>query len=377
MKTLQEIGPLSGVKVLVRVDFNVPINQGRVVDDHRIRASLPTIEFLRSRGAKVILASHLEANDGSNLSLEPVAEHLKSLGLPVIFVSNLRAAYDLSENELSLSQCMLLQNLRMDPGEKANDQSFAKQLASLADIFVNDAFSVSHRAHASVVSVPKYLPSYAGLQFQSEVSNLAKAFEPSHPFLFILGGAKFETKLPLLTKFMQTADTIFVGGALANDFFRAKGYETGDSLLSKETPDLAAFLGNAKLMLPQDVTLSDQSVKSPAAVSVGERILDAGPETVASLAEKIASAHFILWNGPLGLYEKGFKQPTLSLAKQIGEATGRGVTTILGGGDTLAAVSELGVQDQFTFISMAGGAMLDFLAQGTLPGLEALNQSVD
>ena len=377
MKTLQEIGPLSGVKVLVRVDFNVPINQGRVVDDHRIRASLPTIDFLRSRGAKVILASHLEANDGSNLSLEPVAEHLKSLGLPVIFVSNLRAAYDLSENELSLSQCMLLQNLRMDPGEKANDQSFAKQLASLADIFVNDAFSVSHRAHASVVSVPKYLPSYAGLQFQSEVSNLAKAFEPSHPFLFILGGAKFETKLPLLTKFMQTADTVFVGGALANDFFRAKGYETGDSLLSKETPDLAAFLGNAKLMLPQDVTLSDQSVKSPAAVSVGERILDAGPETVASLAEKIASAHFILWNGPLGLYEKGFKQPTLSLAKQIGEATGRGVTTILGGGDTLAAVSELGVQDQFTFISMAGGAMLDFLAQGTLPGLEALNQSVD
>ena len=377
MKTLQEIGPLSGVKVLVRVDFNVPIKQGRVADDHRIRASLPTIDFLRSRGAKVILASHLEANDGSNLSLEPVAEHLKSLGLPVIFVSNLRAAYDLSENELSLSQCMLLQNLRMDPGEKANDQSFAKQLASLADIFVNDAFSVSHRAHASVVSVPKYLPSYAGLQFQSEVSNLAKAFEPSHPFLFILGGAKFETKLPLLTKFMQTADTIFVGGALANDFFRAKGYETGDSLLSKETPDLAAFLGNAKLMLPQDVTLSDQSVKSPAAVSVGERILDAGPETVASLAEKIASAHFILWNGPLGLYEKGFKQPTLSLAKQIGEATGRGVTTILGGGDTLAAVSELGVQDQFTFISMAGGAMLDFLAQGTLPGLEALNQSVD
>ena len=375
MKTLRDIGPLAGVKVLVRVDFNVPIQNGRVADDHRIRATLPTIEFLRSRGARVILISHLEASDGSNLSLAPVAEHLKSLGLPVLFVSNLRTAYDLSENELADSQCMLLENLRLDPGEKANDQAFAKQLASLADIFVNDAFSVSHRAHASVVSVPKYLPSYAGLQFESEVTNLAKAFAPGHPFLFILGGAKFETKLPLLAKFIASADTVFVGGALANDFFRAKGYEIGQSLLSKNTPELKSFLNSDKLMLPCDVALADHTIKSPETLAPAEKILDAGPATVSALAAKVAAAHFILWNGPLGLYEEGFKQPTLDLAKLIGEATGRGATTVIGGGDTLAAVSELGTQDQFTFISMAGGAMLDFLAQGTLPGIEALNVS--
>jgi len=390
MKTLNDIENLKSVKVLVRVDFNVPIRNGAVADDTRIKAAMPTIDFLRAKGARVILISHLESNDGSIPSLQPVADHLKlKIGLPVMFVKNIRAANDLIENELQESQCMLLENLRFFDGEKANDQKFAKELASLADIYVNEAFSVCHREHASIVSVPKYLPSYAGLELEKEIDNLSKAFNPPHPFLFILGGAKFETKLPLLSKFIEIADTVFVGGALANDLFKAKGYEVGKSLVSDlgdsshhpsaggadTINDLAKYVNNPKLLLPIDVTVEDKSVKSPDSLSSIDEIKDSGPKTIALLQDKINASKFILWNGPLGVYEDGYRQPTLDLARMIGEATAHGAETIVGGGDTLAAVASLGLSDKFSFVSTAGGAMLDFLAKGTLPGIQALNIS--
>jgi phosphoglycerate kinase len=376
MKTLRDIENLKGVKVLVRVDFNVPIQNGAVADDNRIKAAMPTIDFLRAKGSKIILISHMESNAGDIPSLQPVADYIKSkLGLGVMFIKNLRAANDLIENELSDSGCMLLENLRFFDGEKGNDPKFAKELASLADIYVNEAFSASHREHASIVGIPRYLPSYAGLQFEKEAANLSKAFSPAHPFLFILGGAKFETKLPLLSKFMDIADTVFVGGALASDFYKAKGWETGKSALSKESFDLKGFLTSSKLLLPADVTLKDKTVKSPDSLAPDDAIADSGPKTVALLQEKINASKFILWNGPLGMYEDGYCQPTLDLAKMIGEATAHGAETIVGGGDTLAAIASLGLTDKFSFVSTAGGAMLDFLAKGTLPGIEALEES--
>ncbi len=380
MKFLRDIPTYKGVRILLRVDFNVPMRNGVIADDFRIRVTLPTIEFLTSRGAKVVLISHAEANDGSNSPLEPIVQHLRNLGIKVNFIKNIRNARTIIDGELKNGECVLVENLRMfGDGEKKNDKDFAKELASLGDVYVNGAFSVSHREHASVVSVPKYIPSYAGLQFEREVINLSKAFNPTHPFLFILGGAKFETKLPLIQKFSDIVDGIFIGGALANDFFKARGYETGKSLLSDgETTEKAitGFIDNPKLMVPIDVVVNiEKDVKMPATLQVNDKILDSGPKTLQLLQSEINSAKLILWNGPLGYYEGGYTGPTLELAKMLSEATLRGAETIVGGGDTLAAIESLGIQDKFTFISTGGGAMLDFLAKGTLPGIEALNES--
>ena len=372
MKTLKDIEYLSGVKVLVRVDFNVPIKNGVVVEDFRIKASLPTIDFLIGKGAKVILMSHLEAADGTNPSLSPAADRLKKLGKEVIFIKDFNKAYDVVNEQLKGGSCALLENLRYFEGEKKNDPQFAKELASLADIYVNDAFSASHREHASIVGVPKLLPSYAGIQMEREVAALSKAFNPSHPFLFILGGAKFDTKLPLLEKFLVLADSVFVGGALANDLLKAKGYEVGRSLLSKSVVDLAKIVANTKVILPIDIMNEQKDVKQADAVLVSDKIIDVGQATLVMLRDFIMKAKFILWNGPLGVYEDGFKEGTIELARIVSEATKKGAETIVGGGDTLAAIAELGKQEDFTFISTGGGAMLDFLAKGTLPGIEAL-----
>jgi 3-phosphoglycerate kinase len=372
MKTLNNIQSFKSVKILLRADFNVPVKNGVVIDDYRIRMTLPTIDLLMSKGAKVIMISHLEAIDGSNGTLEPVAEHLKKLGKSVLFVKNWKNARNVIDNEMKDGECILLENLRTFEGEKANDPKFSKELASLGDIYVNDAFSVSHRAHASVVGVTKFLPSYAGLQLEKEVANLSKAFNPTHPFLFILGGAKFETKLPLLQKFIDIADLVFVGGALATDVFKAKGYEVGQSLVSKTNIDLTGFAGNSKLLLPVDIENQDHEIKLAEGMSKDDRSMDSGPKTLELLKQKISEAKFILWNGPLGVYESGFKRPTLELARLVAGATSHGAETIVGGGDTIAAIAENSDHDKFTFISTGGGAMLEFLAKGTLPGIEAL-----
>lgn len=375
MKTLTDIPHLQGVKVLVRADFNVPIQNKEVADDYRIRMALPTIEFLRSKGAKVILVSHLESADGGNPSLEPVARSLSKLDGGTTFIKDWKKAHEIIEN-LKDGECVLLENLRFFDGEKANDPAFAAQMASLADVYVNEAFSVSHREHASVVGVPKLIPSYAGIQLEKEVAALSKAFNPAHPFLFILGGAKFETKLPLLSKFLTIADKVFVGGALANDIYKQRGYEVGISLVSKEDIDLSDFARNPKVIIPVDIINQEKEVKMANALTPADKIMDSGPETMEALKATIKAAKFILWNGPLGLYEDGYRGPTLDLARMIAEASEQnGAESIVGGGDTLAAISTLGLEEKFTFISTGGGAMLDFLAKGTLPGIEALEGS--
>lgn len=330
MKFITEVGDLKGKRVLVRVDWSVPMHAGEVIDDYAIRASLPTLQYLVGRGAEVLVATHLESTADSIESLEKY--------LP--------------------TGAKLLPNLRANPGEEENSEEFARELASQADIYVNDAFSVSHREHASLVGVPKFIPSYAGLRFAEEVRRLSQLFYPKHPFLFILGGAKFDTKLPLLKKFINIADDIFIGGALANNFFKERGDDVGNSLVSDGDFGLNDLVKSGKILLPEDTIVVD------------DKILDVGPVSLESLKEKVNAARMILWNGPLGSYENGYKVGTLALARMIAES---GKESFVGGGDTLSAIHELKLFDQFSFISTGGGAMITFLATGTLPAIEALN----
>jgi len=329
MKSIKDAGDLRGKKVLVRVDWSVPMHEGRVIDDYAINVSMPTLTYLIGQGAEVIVATHLESKSDS-------IETLKAY-LP--------------------TGATLLPNLRANPGEEGNTKDFAEELAAKADIYVNDAFSVSHRQHASLVGVPRLLPSYAGLRLTEEVETLSKAFYPKHPFLLVLGGAKFDTKLPLLKKFVNIADHIFVGGALANNFFKEMGKDVGGSLVKEGDFGLSELLRSGKIILPEDT------------IEVDGKILDAGPVSLERLKEKIGEAKMILWNGPLGDYELGYKVGTLALAKLIAES---GKESLVGGGDTLASIQELQLIDEFSFVSTGGGAMLEFLASGTLPAIEAL-----
>lgn len=344
MKSIHEAKNLKGKRVLVRVDWSVPTHNGRVINDYQIRASFPTIHYLREAGAKIVLLSHAEKGESDNESLLPIFEYVRDL-LPLTFIET--------------SDLMLMENVRQNPGEKENSKEFAKELSKLGDIFVNEAFSESHREYASIVGVPEYLPSYAGLRLELEVKELSKAFYPKRPFLFIIGGAKFDTKLPLLKKFTDIADYVFVGGALANNFFKEQGKEIGKSLIKDGEYGLAKLLKSGKIILPEDV------------IEDGGRILDAGAITMEKLKDKIANSRLVLWNGPLGLYEIGYKVATLQLAKMISELAHE---SIIGGGDTLAAIKELNIQDKFSFVSTGGGAMITFLAKGTLPGIEALSK---
>jgi len=341
MKSILEAGDLKGKRVLVRVDWSVPTQNGTVMDDYQIRKSIPTIEYLQKAGTKVTLMSHAERDEDS---LKSIYECAKEFLPELTFIKP--------------SNLVLLENLRKIKGERENSKAFAKKLASLGDIFVNEAFPVSHREHASIVGVPKFLPSYAGLQLALEVVTLSKAFYPKRPFLFILGGAKFDTKLPLLKKFIHIADEIFVGGALAHNFFKELGKDVGDSLVSDGDFGLKELLNTGKIILPDDTIVEDK------------KIMDAGPITLENLKSRINNSNLVLWNGPLGNYERGYRVATLELAKIIAES---GKESIIGGGDTLAAVKELGLFDKFSFVSTGGGAMLEFLAMGTLPGIEALN----
>ena len=382
MKTLDQSNIKAGTRVLLRADFNVAIQNGKVTDDFRIRKTIPTLDFLKGKGANVVMVSHIDAVAGSKdkPTLKPVIEALNKLGFSCTFAETIEDAVKKSDGQEA--GFILLENIRNYSGETANDPAFAVQLATLGNIYVNDAFSVSHRAHASIVGVPKLLPHFAGFQLALEVKNLSLAFNPSHPFLFILGGAKFETKLPLVEKFLDKADTIFIGGALANDLFKAKGFEVGRSTISQASNDFDGLLSNIKIILPIDVvvdSVGEQKILEPDKVSKDEKILDAGPKTLVLLEEKIDAAKFILWNGPLGNYENGYKEPTHEMARMVAEATEKGAKSIVGGGDTLAAIAELkqigseSLEEAFTFVSTGGGAMLDFLAKGTLPGIEALN----
>jgi phosphoglycerate kinase len=355
IKSVKSIGQnLRGKKVLVRVDFNVPIKNGKVEDDFRIVKALPTIKFLLQRGAKIILITHL-GEDGK-AALDPVIKHFFKI------------------SKLSKKDISFFDNVRKFEGEMKNDQVFAKKMAQMGDLYVNEAFSVSHRTHASVVSLPKYLPSFAGFQFEKEIKNLSRVLvKTRHPFLFILGGVKFSTKMPLIKKYLQLADNVFVGGALANNFFQAQGYEIGRSVAGDSVSVLKSILKNKKLILPEDVFVKSGNkliVKRTNEIEKNEEVLDVGNETVGKLKDLIQKSKIILWNGPLGKYEE--KNGALSTKKILKMVASAKAESIVGGGDTVALISKMKMEKKFSFVSTGGGATLDFLVYGTLPGIKAL-----
>ncbi|PIP73377.1 MAG: phosphoglycerate kinase [Candidatus Lloydbacteria bacterium CG22_combo_CG10-13_8_21_14_all_47_15] len=380
INTLSKAGKeiFKGKRVLLRLDLNVTISEtGGVADDFRIQQALPTIEFLRDAGAKTIILSHIGRHKGD--SLEPVFEYM-GRDMPLSFAPDLGEATVVQAiTALSDGSAVLVENLRRNEGEEKNTLAFAERFAQFADIYVNDAFATSHRAHASIVSLPKLLPSYAGFLFEREIAHLSAAFDPPKPFLFILGGAKFETKLPLIKRYLARADMCFIGGALAHNFFKAKGYPLGSSLVDRRADDISEILAAKNLFLPVDVRVKNKrgtEIKKPAAIQMDDQILDAGPETLRMLDEKIQEAHFVLWNGPIGDYKiSGFGEGTETLVRSLVRRKFKDGELVLGGGDTAAVISRMRMTGAFPFISTGGGAMLEYLAKGTLPGIEALKSS--
>lgn len=339
MRSIKQLKNLKGKTVLLRVDFNVPIKNTQVEDDFRIKKALPTINFLLKKGAKIILITHLSKNDDT-LNIDPVIKHFFKI------------------SKISKNKVTFFDNVRKFPGEIKNDPAFAEKLSKMGDIYVNDAFSVSHRKHASIVGLPKYLPSFAGFQLEEEVENLSHAFNKTkHPFLFILGGAKFSTKIPLIKKYLKLADQVFVGGALASDFLKVEGYDVGKSLVSDNNYGIKKLLKNNKVVLPTDFIKKDGI------------ILDIGSASVANLASLIKKSKLILWNGPLGKYEDGGAEATKKILKLVADSKAE---TIIGGGDTVALITEMKMENKFSFVSTGGGATLDFLVNGTLPGIKML-----
>lgn len=377
---------VSGKKVLVRVDFNVPIKDGVVGDDTRIKAALPTIQYLLEQGAAVILCSHLGRPKGEVMpeySLRPVGKHLSNLlGKPVMFAEMCvgpvaeRAAAELKPGEI-----LLLENTRFMPGETKNDPEMSRQLASLADLYVNDAFGSAHRAHASTEGVAHYLPAVAGFLMEKEILYLGQAIEnPARPFVAILGGAKISDKIGVIRNLLKKADQVLIGGGMANTFFKAQGYPVGDSLIEDDALETARELiaeGGHRLRLPVDVVIANgfepdavSKVMSMGPVPVGWRILDIGPETVQLFSKTISEAATIVWNGPMGVFEfPRFAEGTFGIARAVASAS---ATTIVGGGDSVAAVRQAGLADRITHLSTGGGASLEMLEGILLPGLAAL-----
>jgi len=369
LQSIKDIEPssLRNKKVLLRSDFNVPIKDGVVVGEHRLKKSLPTIKYLVEAGARVFIISHL---GDQQASLAPVVEVL-SRTVPATL-----AGWDDLDSVFQSSSggVVVFENVRQNAGEENNNDDFARDLASQADIYVNDAFSVSHRCHASVVSMPKYLPAYAGLLFLSEYEHLKRLLDPVKPLVVILGGAKFSTKLPLVKQYLPLAREIFVVGALAHSFFKQKGYEVGQSLADEVEVDLADLIVEPKIKIPQDVlvkTPKGNQIKTLSEVAGDDIIYDAGPKTVEDILASLSDAETILWNGPLGHFENGYDEATKQVAKNVSRVKGY---SVVGGGDTVKAIEVLEIENKFGFVSTAGGAMLEFLATGTLPGLEALQK---
>ena len=368
--TLDEIPDLSGKRALVRAGLNVPLAGGAVRADFRIREACKTIEYLQKRGARVIVLAYIGRDPGE--TLKPVHESMRRF-LEIQWAGGLVGEpVSVAVSALKGGEALLLENTRSDPREEANDEALSQALAAYGDIYINDAFADSHRVYASIVGIPKYLPSYAGFSFVREYEHLSKAFDPAHPALLALGGAKFETKLPLVERFVKEYDHVFIGGAIANDFLKAKGYEVGKSKISDIDLSGSPLLSDSRIIVPDDVVVSGPGgriAKAADAVTKDESILDIGPKTMGKLAPIVSDAKTILWNGPLGNYEECYIEATNTLAKMIAESS---ATSILGGGDTIAAIEKLVLNEKFTFISTAGGAMLEFLERETLPGIDAL-----
>ncbi|MDO8624233.1 MAG: phosphoglycerate kinase [bacterium] len=357
MRSVQEIPILHNIPVLVRAALNEPIENGVVQDSFRLRRALPTLRFLTERGARVVVASHI--GEAGTETLKPVVDALSKMISGVSFCEvSIGPLARKAVRDLAPGRILVLENLRRNPGEVAGDTAFARELASLADVFVQDSFDTCHRVHASIVGVPTLLPSYAGLVLVDEVRELTKALTPKSPSFAIIGGAKFSTKEPVLSRLLEVYDKVFVGGALANDFLQAQGQNVGKSLVSNASADkIKPLLANPRLVLPIDSHIEDT------------RIVDHGPKTAELLAALVQKSKTVLWNGPLGEYEKGFFETTDKVAEAIAKS---GAYSIVGGGDTVAEIERLNLLDRFSFVSTGGGAMLDFLTRGTLPGIAAL-----
>lgn len=384
-KTVRDID-VKNKRVLVRVDFNVPIKNGVVGDDTRIRASLPTINYLVEHHAKVILCSHLGRPEGTpdlKYSLKPVAGHLSALlGKPVAFADDCIGPVAVTAvSKMSSGDLLLLENTRFHAGETKNDEAMSSQLASLADIFVNDAFGSAHRAHASTEGVARILPAVAGFLMEKEIQYLGAVMEnPEKPFVAILGGAKISDKIGVIRNLLSKADTILIGGGMANTFFKAEGYPVGESLVEIDALGSAReFLASGKthIRLPVDITIADQFVETAnlkviptGPVPDGWRILDIGPETVAAYAKVIQKAKTIVWNGPMGVFEfPNFAKGTLGVAQAVAASP---ATSIIGGGESVAAIQQSGLADKISHISTGGGASLEMLEGLTLPGVAIL-----
>jgi len=364
---------LSSKRVLLRASLNEALQKGVLVNDYRVQQALETIKFLKESKSKVIILAHIGREKSD--TLQPVYEYLKKhVGLNFVDEIVGDKTTEAIEN-MKGGDVILLQNVRSHEGEVKNDVDFAKELSKLGDIYVNDAFAVSHRAHASIVGIPEHLQSYAGLLFEREFENLSLARAPEHPALFILGGAKFNTKQPLVENFLDIYDCVFVGGALSNDFYKAKGYNIGESPVS-DAADIEHLLDDERITIPSDVTVvggdGSTRVVSPDELLDDDVINDCGPQTLEKLEDLIGNAKSILWNGPLGDYQVGFGDSTEEVARMIAESDAH---SIVGGGDTASMLHSLGFSDSFSFCSTAGGAMLEFLLKGTLPGIEALSNS--
>jgi phosphoglycerate kinase len=384
-KTVRDVD-FSGKKVLVRVDFNVPIKEGKVTDDTRIRAALPTIEYLLEQGAAVILFSHLGRPKGGpdpKYSMKPVAEYLSGMvSAPVRFAEE-AAGPKAKEaaDALKAGEILVLENTRFYPGEEKNDAGLASQFAELADMYVMDAFGSAHRAHSSTEGVARHLPAVAGFLMEKEIQYLGQAItEPERPFVAILGGAKISDKIGVIRNLLTKADSILIGGAMANTFFKAQGYPMGESLVENDVLDLARELvaeGGTKLRLPVDIVIApaaeedaETRVMPVGPVPDGWRILDIGPESVENFGKVIKSAKTVVWNGPMGMFEvKRFAEGTFGVARALAASE---ATTIVGGGDSAAAVQQSGLAEKITHISTGGGASLEMLEGIALPGVAAL-----
>lgn len=366
---------LEGKRVLVRVDFNVPVQNGVVLpsDMRRIDASLETIDYLTTSGAKVILISHFGQKGES---LQSVFDAFNTLRV-ASFAHDIGGAETTELMEtMRPGDILLLENIRMNDAEEKNTTEFAETLSKLGDIYVNDAFSASHREHASIVGLPKLLPAYMGFQFEREYRALSRVLETSGDMVVIMAGAKFSTKLPIMEQFLPRTKALFVGGALLNTLFQARGYSVGQSLIDPSA-DVSRLIVSRSLILPDRVIVDRLGARTDVMISEiqpMDKIMDIAPSAVDRLGAFLGGAKTVIWNGPLGVYEQGYTSGSERLAELIQTKTTRAFT-VVGGGDTTALIDQKSLGTGFSFISTAGGAMLDFLAEGTLPGIKALEES--
>ncbi len=384
-KTIRDID-VKGKRVLARMDFNVPLKDGQVTDDTRIRAALPTLNYLLEQDAALILCSHLGRPKGKvvpELRMDPVAARLSELlGRPVNKLDDcVGPEVEAAARAMQPGDVILLENTRFHAEERANDPALAQQLAGLAEIFVNDAFGSAHRAHASTEGVAHHLPAVAGLLMEKELEFLGRATEnPEHPYVAILGGAKVSGKINVIENLMKQCDRLLIGGGMANTFFKAMGFEVGDSLVEEDAIATAQSLVDAsggQLVLPVDVVIADRfdndantKVVAPNEVSAGWRILDIGPKTVTTFESALGGAQTVVWNGPLGVFEMPtFAKGTFAVAELLAKLD---TVTVIGGGDSAAAVRQAGLVDKMTHVSTGGGASLEFLEGKVLPGVAVL-----